>query len=518
MKNQTSQPPQEWSRWSNRILIVSLIGIVYLTLFPFRFDFAIRHPLRTSPFLLGAPVKHEVHFDFVLNVLLFVPFGFGLAAQMRKRGASQARALILAFAAGAIASYVVEFLQFYIPTRNSGWGDIAPNTLGSVAGFILFDRCGEMLLKPASGWEERVEAWLSLRRTCVFLLVYVGFFFTISILLQRETRLSNWDTTVPMFIGSDGTARHAWKGQIAKVQIWNRALSDESARKLTAGEDAPDSETGVLASYEFTGAPPYGDRTKSLPALTWISSSQPPHDLRGLDLDGSSWLSSIVPVRDLTQELKRTNQFSVRAVCAPVDVADFDQRIVSISRASGFANLTLRRDGPNLSVWVRNPLAVYRTDVAWYVREIYVRDIFVAGQVRDILVSYDGSDVSLYVDGKKEPRVFYLSPGAALARRFVRFRTSDWDGYVVTYDALIFIPAGFLLGVIARKEPSQKLTGLFLLLVGLLLPSVLYEVILVWVSGRAVSSWQVSLCLFLTLLGAWLINADRSDGILFHVL
>jgi hypothetical protein len=236
-----------------------------------------------------------------------------------------------------------------------------------------------------------------------------------------------------------------------------------------------------------------------------------------LDLDGSSWLSSIVPVQDLTRELKRTNQFTVRAVCAPVDVADWDQRIVSISQTSGLANLILRRDGPNLSFWIRNPLTVHRTNVAWYVREIYVRDVFVAGQMRDILVSYDGSDVSVYVDGEKEPRVFYLSPGAALARRLSRYRTIEWDGYLVTYDALIFIPTGFLLGVIARKEPSKKLTGRCLLLLGLLVPPVLYEFILVWVSGRAVSLWQVSLCLFLTLVGAWLVNADRSDGILFRV-
>jgi glycopeptide antibiotics resistance protein len=517
MKNQTSQPPQESSHWSNRILIASLIGIAYLTLFPFRFDFAVRHSLRRPPFLLGGGLKHVGHVDFFLNVLLFVPFGAGLAAQMRKRGASRTAALVVALAAGAITSYVVEFLQLYIPMRDSGWTDIVSNSMGSVAGFLLFESCGAMVLKPVSRWEERVGIWLSLRRTCVFLLVYLGFFFTLSIPLQRETRLSNWDTTVPMFIGSDGTARHAWRGQIAKLQIWNRALSDESARKLTAGEDASDSETGLLASYEFTGTPPYGNHKQSLPALTWISSSKPPRDSRVLDLDGSSWLSSIVPVQDLTQELKRTNQFTVRAVCAPADGAYLDQHIISISQASGFANLTLRRDGPDLAFWVRNPLTGNRTDGARHAREIYVKDIFVAGQARDILVSYDGSDVSLYVDGKKEPRVYSLSPGAALERRFVRFKNGDWGGDLVLYDSLIFIPAGLLLGMIARKVPSRKLTGRFLLLVWLVVPSLLYEFILVWVSGRAVSSWQVSLCLFLTLLGAWLINADRSGGILFRI-
>ena len=41
-----------------------------------------------------------------------------------------------------------------------------------------------------------------------------------------------------------------------------------------------------------------------------------------------------------------------------------------------------------------------------------VRSVFAPGQARDILISYDGSNVSLYMDGKKEARVYHLSPGA----------------------------------------------------------------------------------------------------------
>src|SRR6202022_3030021 len=88
---------------------------------------------------------------------------------------------------------------------------------------------------------------------------------------------------------------------------------------------------------------------------------------------------------------------------------------------------------------------------------------------------------------------------------------SDLGGYLVAYDVLIFIPAGLLLGMIARKETSRETSGRFLLLFGLLLPPVIYEFILVWVSGKAVSWWGIILCLLLTLLGAWLINADHSD-------
>src|SRR5258708_9432106 len=343
------------------------------------------------------------------------------------------------------------------------------------------------------------------RRADIVLLAYLGNFIILSILMQREARLSNWDTAVPMFVVSDATARHAWKGQIAKVEVWNRALSDESAQKLASGEPAPGTETGLLASYELTGAPPYDDQMKSLPALTWISSS-PPRDSKTLDLNGSSWLTTTVPVTKLTQELKRTNQFAVRAICTPADVADLDQHIVYISHVYGTPDLYLRRHNADLVFWFRNPLSMHRSMLAWR-----VRSVFAPGQTRDILISYDGSNVSLYMDGKKEARVYHLSPGAALAHKFSRVLASNLIGYLVSYDALTFVPVGLLLGMIAGHEPLRKPAGRFLLLLGFLLPPIFYELILVWVSGRAFSLWEIILCLLLTLLGAWLMNADRSD-------
>lgn len=507
MDKRSSQPNHIWSQWSNRILILSLLGIAYLTFFPFRIDFNSPQSRTTSPFFLGPSLKHGDYFDFFLNVLLFVPFGFGLSAQFRRRGVSKGAVLFLAFAAGAVTSYGVELLQFYMPTRNSAWDDVTPNTLGAVVGFLLFERYSEALLNPLSRWEENAMAWLSLRRAGIFLLAYLGFFFLVSIPLQRETRLDNWDSRIPMFVGSDGTARHAWKGQIAKLQVWNRALSEESARALTAGERAPGAEIGLLASYEFAGTPPYEDHAKSLPALSWISSS-PSRDSNVLDLNGSSWLSTKAPVANLAEELKRTHQFSVRAVCTPADSAELEQLIVSISQVYGMPDLTIRRDGADLVIWIRNSISMHRAFL-----NFRARGVFAAGQPRDILVSNDGSNISLYVDGKKAPRIYRLSPGAALVHKFLRVFTFNLDGYLVTYDALIFFPAGILLGIIARKEPSRRPAGRFLLLLAVMLPPVLYQLILVWVSGKFVSLWEIVLCLLLTLLGAGFINADRADGI-----
>jgi hypothetical protein len=216
-------------------------------------------------------------------------------------------------------------------------------------------------------------------------------------------------------------------------------------------------------------------------------------------------------VAGLTQELKKTNQFAVRAVCTPADIADPEQLIVSISKGSGISDLPPGGKRQTLVLWFRNPLSMHRSLLAWH-----RRGVFASGQVRDILVSDDGSDVSLYVDGRKETRVYYSSPGTAMVHKFLRLLASRLDGYLVAYDILIFVPEGLLLGVFARKPAAQKFIGRFLFFLGLFLPPVLFEFILVRVSGRAIFAWQLSLCFFLTLLCVWLMNADRRDGVLWR--
>src|SRR5271169_2936060 len=108
MKTQDLPRQQACAEWSNRIVLLSLLGIAYLTLFPFRFDFTPTYIFQRYPFLLETSVKQPMYEDFFLNVLLFVPFGFGVTAQACKRGRNRWSSLFLALVAGAGVSYTVE--------------------------------------------------------------------------------------------------------------------------------------------------------------------------------------------------------------------------------------------------------------------------------------------------------------------------------------------------------------------------------------------------------------------------
>jgi glycopeptide antibiotics resistance protein len=104
--------------WSNPILIAAITGIRFLTLYPFRFSLHTPLPESASPFLLGRGVKQVGSWDAFLNVLLFVPLGFGLTLKLRTWGISRRSSLGLALLTGALPSYAIEFTQLYIPQRD----------------------------------------------------------------------------------------------------------------------------------------------------------------------------------------------------------------------------------------------------------------------------------------------------------------------------------------------------------------------------------------------------------------
>jgi VanZ family protein len=74
--------------------------------------------------------------DVIANVLGFMPFGFvlcGFFALSRPRG----QAILISTLVGGLLSFTVEFLQYYIPRRDSSLTDVISNTTGSLLGALI---------------------------------------------------------------------------------------------------------------------------------------------------------------------------------------------------------------------------------------------------------------------------------------------------------------------------------------------------------------------------------------------
>jgi hypothetical protein len=226
-----------------------------------------------------------------------------------------------------------------------------------------------------------------------------------------------------------------------------------------------------------------------------------------LALDGRSWLISKGPPVQLVPSLQRTNQFAIRVVCKPEEIAGSDGRIVGIWERSGPLELRIRQEDADLIFFFRNPLSIARSDLVWR-----FPDVFELDRRRDILFSYDGSNASLYLDGQQVNRSYHLGPGTALTRTFRSVRTDELDGYNDIYYFLVFFPGGILIGMAARSIALRSRTVLSFVALSFFLPALALELILVSVSGRAVSFVYPLLSVLLTMGGAAWINADLRFG------
>jgi hypothetical protein len=500
------QSPFLVTGWSTRTLSLALIGILFLTLFPFRFTLHADIPANRFPLLLGGWEKQADAFDAFLNILLFMPFGFAIAEKFRERGKSWSTTLAWALASGALVSYGIEFTQLYIPMRDSGWQDVITNTSGSVAGFILFDVYGRTALGVLSASEGTLEKLMAWPRATVAIPAYFALWFAISVPLQMQTRLSNWNSDSLLVVGNDAQGQFptAWKGHLFRLQVWDRAIQSEIARKFATSETPIDTQ-GLLADYDFSRPAQLADQRKFLPDLLWTGGVPRQQDRSQLTLDGRAWLVSKEPVATLVASLQRTNQFAIRVVCKPAEIEGSDGRIVGIWERSGPLELRIRQEGASLIFFFRNPLSVVRSDLVWH-----FPDVFKTGQTRDILFSYDGSSASLYLDGQPVNRSYHLGPGTSLIHTFRGVRTDELNGYRSIYYFLVFFPGGMLIGIAARSIRRRSPLPLsFVAFCFFVLPALVLEVVLVSVSGRAISFACVILSIVLPIGGALWINADR---------
>ena len=497
-------PPSPAAGLSNRVFLLALAGILFLTLFPFRFAFADKLPGH-SPFLLGTGEKADTPLDVFLNILLFIPLGFGLSEKLRHKGWTWKQVILATWIAGAFISYTIELLQIYIPTRDSGWEDILTNSTGAVLGSVFFAICGRPIVEHILKAGRLLRSSLTLSRTVVILLFYFGIWFSVSAVLQKDSSLDEWNSESRLYLAGDPQSGpgSGWQGRLTELKMWNVALSDAAARTLTASDVSSPAPQSPLVAYDFAAANPNQNQSGLLPDFSW--SPRPPalSQISGLVFDGRSWLTSKAAISPAIQEFKQTNQFSLLVACTPATPSS-EQRIVSVAQPSGPTDLLLRQDGTALVFWFRNSLSVGHAQLAWN-----IPGVFAAGQPRRILMSYDGSHLTLYVDGHLDPRVYILGPGARLAEQIRRIKPAELEGYAYLYDALIFLPAGALLGTVITRIRDRKLLSYLALAVLFLAPPWAYAQILSHSSGGPVSLGTAALCLVVAIAASFWINADR---------
>lgn len=127
----------ETSFWRSAGLYLALAAyvafIIYGSLYPLtHWRMPAINPLS---FLNDAWPRYVTRTDIATNVLVYIPFGLLLGAILHQN-LQLRRALIWVTACGLIFSFVMEYLQMFVPGRNSSYVDIITNTLGTFIGTL----------------------------------------------------------------------------------------------------------------------------------------------------------------------------------------------------------------------------------------------------------------------------------------------------------------------------------------------------------------------------------------------
>jgi hypothetical protein len=517
MADASSHPrlAHDQSSWSNRVLLLSLAGIFFLTLYPFRFEHQ-QSARFLFPLSLNGWGKGIDALDVFLNVLLFIPFGFGLAEKLRERGKSKAGTLITVYICGALVSYLVELLQIYIPGRDSGWIDVATNSSGALIGAWFFEAAGAAIIAWFAARERALDSWLTLPRIGVLVSLYIGFWCVVVKPLQKQVNLSTWTPDSFLAIGDSASLNPgpAWMGRIFELDVWDRAIPANLARKLTSEDSAATQAFGSLSAYRFSGKAPVDDEQHFLPSLDWASrsTSSASATAGGTALNGHSWLISAGPVPTLVSSIQGSGQFGLRLVCQPAEIKGVDARIVSIASPSGAVNLEVKQYNSALAFWFRNRLSMRRSRMTWFVPHV-----FESNAPRNLLLSFDGAAVSLYINGRDSGYSYDFGPGIALAHYIRNVKSTELTGYGYVLYAIIFAPAGCLLGFAWRRFDVRLIWRLIFLVAGFFLPALAIEWVLADAVGRSISLQHICFSAALAFAGCLWLNADRSfSGALRH--
>jgi class 3 adenylate cyclase/VanZ family protein len=102
----------------------------------------------------GISEPWEFH-DLLGNLLLFIPFGVGLASLLRGRGLPRFTVILVVLLIGAVVSVGVEILQCWLPSRHPSLRDVATNSASSVLGAALYFAVVARRTVPVSLREDR---------------------------------------------------------------------------------------------------------------------------------------------------------------------------------------------------------------------------------------------------------------------------------------------------------------------------------------------------------------------------
>lgn len=495
------------AKWGAGIVTGSLLLVVLATLFPFDFSLSNRLSLATIISKLSGWGTVD---DWSSNILLFVPFGLGLASLLQTVSLKTAAKIAVVLIISAGVSGAVEILQLFLPSKFPAFADIAGNSLGGVAGFCCFRLWKVKILTFLLALVKGRRQYLSFNKLTASLIGYFVLACLVLFILNTTSRLDNWDESFALLIGNEYTGDRPWRGSLSELIIADRAISPaEVERAFSEVNYWRTLGASLIGYYQLGGEGNYQDQTSKLPDLSWRtpealvsqnSQTRAKDDARpqvlfsafhneniGVFLSPDRWLETKDPATFMIDAIRKTSQFTLSATVAAAEKWQTGPaRIISLSGNPYVRNFTLGQERSDLIVRLRTRFSGENGANP----ELIIPNVFADTEVHHIVVVYDGRYFRLYVDKTSQSHflemidVAIMNPAIVvqslfslpLSQRFMLdLDLANTSAYKILFLALIFIPMGALLSLIPLVMGGNK-GGLGLLIVGwTFLPAITLE-------------------------------------------
>ena len=185
----------------------AIAAIVCATLWPFVFQF---HRLTWTAYQASFATSPSALLDFPLNVVLFIPLGYGLS--LAGIGGRSSVSVLLCVAIGGCLAVGVESCQIFVPGRTPNVADVVANSLGAVLGWFL-----------CRVWRAGRTRWAVFRKSMDHFGIAWSTLLAIALLtawgLVRELRPSQWDRMYRLAIGNELSGLEPWSGSLSDLVI-----------------------------------------------------------------------------------------------------------------------------------------------------------------------------------------------------------------------------------------------------------------------------------------------------------
>jgi len=385
--------------------------------------------------------------DITLNILLFIPLGPLLVKRLRRRTWRFGLLSLIVGASAFMFSFSIEFLQHFLPSRDSSFVDVFTNTCGAIIGAHAYRRWGSRVEEFRRNASTRFNVGVLV--ACSFVTLMVSGVF------QYRTRLSNWDPKFPLLIGNEFTGDRPWIGRVLRVELSDVSTPEELLHAFAEG-GSQRLNGGNILDLKFAGKTPSRDAAANLPPLVWVG-GEGTVSSEGLQIDQFAWLRSVQPPSEIARRISASNEFTLRLVCAS---GSADQngpaRILSYSIDPMQRNFTVGQEGADMVFRLRTP----NTGLNGTRIPLVVPGVFSSSKVRDILVTYTGAKLQAVVAGSRRVHSLEFSPGILLASYYLSPQPQlSFQIKLFDYGIVVFLILG-LLAWFTQSESRYFIIGL----------------------------------------------------------